>query len=52
MNAIYVHCFSLGTFAAPGDGMLMLLALADIDIEFTLCNKASLTALCEWVGYL
>ena len=51
MNAIYARCFSLGTFAALGDGMFLLLALADIDNGFALCGKVGLTVLCEWVGY-
>lgn len=31
--------------------MFVLLALADIDIVFTLCSKASLTDLWEWADY-
>lgn len=31
--------------------MFVLLALADIDIVFTLCRKASLTDLWEWADY-
>lgn len=41
-----------GIDAALGDCMFVLLALADVDIGFTLCNdKAGLAALCGLVGY-
>ena len=51
MNAIHAHCFNSGTSAALCNCVFVLLALADVDIGFTLCNdKASHTALCGEAG--
>lgn len=51
MNAVHAHRFGLGTAAEQGDGLFVLLALADIDNRSTLGNEASLTVLCRWVVY-